>query len=166
MNESDTNTLLNTILKNQEIRTEELISLEKYKIFNLISYFNKLLEILEREWKTEKKIHNWDYLGYCKKYIEKVEKLNKELRSLQSNNCIYTNDINSILSLEENNYRTTLGIFVKKINHFELLKKNSDEEEIESNDEDIIQLKIKKSEIREKLNDLIEDLKYSRKSNN
>jgi len=67
-----------------------------------------------------------------------------------------------LLCLEENNYRTTLGIFVKKINHFELLKKNSDEEEIESNDEDIIQLKIKKSEIREKLNDLIEKLKYSR----
>lgn len=29
MNELDRNTLLNTILKNQEIRTEELISLEK-----------------------------------------------------------------------------------------------------------------------------------------
>jgi len=33
MNESDSNTLLNTILKNQEIRTEELISLEKYYLF-------------------------------------------------------------------------------------------------------------------------------------
>ena len=68
--------------------------------------------------------------------------------------------IDSLLSLEENNYKVTIGIFCKKIRHYDLLKKDSEEEEFEKNEDEIIELKMKLIDIRVKISELIQELVY------
>lgn len=129
----------------------------------LLSYFNKLIEILENEWKIEKKTHNWNYADYCKKYIEVVGLLNKELRNLQQDelNKFYIKFIDELLSLEESNYKYTIGIFAKKIRYYDLLKKDADEEEFEKNENDILEARSKKEQIRERINEVLQEIIYS-----
>lgn len=68
--------------------------------------------------------------------------------------------IENLLKLEENNYKTTLGIYIKKIKHFDLLKADVDEEEFEKNEIEIAELKFNQKIIRESINDIISELKY------
>jgi hypothetical protein len=144
------------IISNQEKRMTDLLELEKY--------FNTLLNLLEREWNENKKIHNWDYSAKCKKYLENAQILNNDLKSLKENNqdLAEINIINQLLSLEESNYKNTVLLFMKKLSHFELLKKDADEEEFESLEKEISALKHTQFEIREGISDIVTNLKYSK----
>jgi hypothetical protein len=94
--------------------------------------------------------------------MEIVSGLNKKLRNVQSesDNEGYKIYIDKLLALEENNYKITINIFMKKLKHFELLKNDADEEEFEKNEIEINELKIKQKDIRESINDIITSLKY------
>lgn len=157
----ETTKLLEIILENQEKRTIELLDLEKY--------FNKMLEVMENEYKKEKKVHNWDYSNRCKQYLEKVQGLNTELRSLQKNidspdipnKNKYSQIINQLLSFEENNFKNTITLFQNKLNYYLLLKNDSDDD-ILQNENEIKNLKYKLSVIRENINDIVTSLKYEK----
>lgn len=73
----------------------------------------------------------------------------------------YIKMIDSILALEESNYKIAINIFLKKLKHFELLKEDADEEEFTDNEKEIANLRINLRDIRESINDIITNLKYS-----
>lgn len=111
-------------------------------------------------------MHNWDYSAKCKSYLEGAQILNNELKTLRTKiSSTYpdskeVNLINRLLSLEESNYKLTINIFLKKLNYFNLLKSDADDEDFIKNENDIAELKMKQTEIRENISDLITTLKY------
>jgi hypothetical protein len=127
-----------------------------------------LISLLEKEWKESKKLHNWDYSSKCKSYMEGAQVLNNELKNLRQKiitsypNSKEINIIDKLLSLEENNFKLTISLFLKKLNHFELLKKDADDDEFIKNEKEVAEIKIKQSEIREIISDLITTLKYEK----
>ena len=87
----------------------------------------------------------------------------KELKQKISDNSPNSKEvklINRLLSLEENNYKLTISLFLKKLNFFELLKTDADEEEFNKNKMESAELKMKLTEIREMISDLITSIKY------
>jgi len=98
--------------------------------------------------------------------LEGAQILNNELKTLRTKiSSTYpdskeVNLINRLLSLEESNYKLTINIFLKKLNYFNLLKSDADDEDFIKNENDIAELKMKQTEIRENISDLITTLKY------
>lgn len=117
---------------------------------------------MEKEWETNKKIHNWDYSDKCKNFITEAQSLNNEFRKIQTNIeiIILNNLMNRLMQLEENNYKLTISIFLSKLKKFELLKKDEDEYEFSLNENEVSELKMKQKEIREMINDIITEIKY------
>ncbi len=76
-------------------------------------------------------------------------------------NKFYIKFIDELLSLEESNYKYTIGIFAKKIRYYDLLKKDADEEEFEKNENDILEARSKKEQIRERINEVLQEIIYS-----
>jgi hypothetical protein len=135
----------------------------------IIRYFTKLLSLLDKEWKESKKLHNWDYTAKCKSYMEGAQILNNELKTLRTKISSINPDsqevnlINGLLSLEESNYKLTINIFLKKLNYFNLLKSDADDDDFNKNENEIVELKMKQTEIRETISDFITALKYDNK---
>jgi hypothetical protein len=110
--------------------------------------------------------------------MEQVGSLNKQLRefvfkdekdrtnelntnNLEDKNIKTKNFISNLLLLEERNYKVTIQIFLLKIAKYELLKKNVDEDEYESQLEEISKLKYEQITIRTQINEMIQELIYS-----
>lgn len=150
--ENNKSTYVHQLLKNQEQRTQAMIDLE--------TYFNKMIQVMESEWRQSKHFHHWDYKEKCQGFMNTAQNLNKELRELQGNNNEVFNLIENLLVLEENNYKNTINLFLCRLKNLELLKQDADESSFALNEKEIDSIKIKLAGIREQLNDLITNLKY------
>jgi hypothetical protein len=120
---------------------------------------------MENEYKTEKKCHNWDYSSACKKYLEEAQALNKSLREIQGSLPTDLNNLSKIIEAlllkEKSNFEYTLKLYMEKLKYFDLLKTDADAVDFEENTKNVYELKSKKAEIRNEINELISELKYS-----
>lgn len=94
--------------------------------------------------------------------ITALQKLNNELREKAKSSNIeqFINDINNILSLEETNFKTTLNVFLSKLECFDLLQKDEDDYKILQKEKEIAQMKKQLASIRTEISDIITSLKY------
>ena len=69
-------------------------------------------------------------------------------------------DINKLLNLESLNYKNTINIYLNKLSCFDLIKKEEDAKLIQK-EKEIANLKSNLGFIREEINDLLTNLKYS-----
>ena len=93
--------------------------------------------------------------------MQELQKLNDELRKmseLKKEN--FKKDVNILLNLEKENYKMTLGIYINKLNCFDLLKNDEDDYKLLQKEKEISTMKTNLSSIREEINDFITNLKY------
>ena len=93
--------------------------------------------------------------------MEELQKLNDELRKLselKSEN--FKKDVNFLLGLEKENYKTTLTIYMNKLRCIELLKNDEDDYKLLQKEKEISTMKSNLFSIREEINDFITNLKY------
>ena len=144
------------VFKNEEYRTKQIKELE--------NYLNDTIKSIEIEWKENGEIpkNNNKYNEYTQKVIDQLQILNNDLRKIcENSNDKFKNDINQLLSLEEANFKSTINIFIQKLNCFELISKDEDDYKVINKEKEIANLKQKLSLIREQINDHITNLKYT-----
>ena len=144
------------VFKNEEYRTKQIKELE--------NYLNDTIKSIEIEWKENGEIpkNNNKYNEYTQKVIDQLQILNNDLRKIcENSNDKFKNDINQLLSLEEANFKSTINIFIQKLNCFELISKDEDDYKVINKEKEIANLKQKLSLIREQINDPITNLKYT-----
>ena len=144
------------VFKNEEYRTKQIKELE--------NYLNDTIKSIEIEWKENGAIpkNNNKYNEYTQKVIDQLQILNNDLRKIcENSNDKFKNDINQLLSLEEANFKSTINIFIQKLNCFELISKDEDDYKVINKEKEIANLKQKLSLIREQINDHITNLKYT-----
>ena len=143
------------LFNNEEKRTTIIKEFEQ----NL----NTFIQETEQKWKDSKiDIKNSPKFNeYLQKVLEDLQKLNNELRKmseLKSEN--FKKDVNFLLNLEQQNYKITLGIYINKLNCFELLKNDEDDFKLLQKEKEIATMKTNLASIREEINDFITNLKY------
>lgn len=106
--------------------------------------------------------NNSSHTEKTKTTITALQKLNNALREKGKSSNIeqFTNDINNILSLEENNFKTTLNIFLFKLECFDLLQKDEDDYKVLQKEKEIAQMKKQLALTRTEISDIITSLKY------
>ena len=146
------------LFKNEEERTKIIIELEKY-----LNDAFKEIEIKYKESNEIPKNSTNKYEKYMENTLNELQKLNSELRKIESNVDCKENikkDINKLLNLESLNYKNTINIYLNKLSCFDLIKKEEDAKLIQK-EKDIANLKSNLGFIREEINDLLTNLKYS-----
>ena len=146
------------LFKNEEERTKIIIELEKY-----LNDAFKEIEIKFKELNEIPKNSTNKYEKYMENTLNELQKLNNELRKIESNVDCKENikkDINKLLNLESLNYKNTINIYLNKLSCFDLIKNEEDAKLIQKENE-IANLKSNLSFIREQINDLLTNLKYS-----
>ena len=146
------------LFKNEEERTKIIIELEKY-----LNDAFKEIEIKFKESNEIPKNSTNKYEKYMENTLNELQKLNNELRKIESNVDCKENikkDINKLLNLESLNYKNTINIYLNKLSCFDLIKNEEDAKLIQKENE-IANLKSNLSFIREQINDLLTNLKYS-----
>jgi len=146
------------LFKNEEERTKIIKELEKY-----LNDAFKEIEIKFKELNEIPKNSTNKYEKYMENTLNDLQKLNNELRKIESNVDCKENikkDINKLLNLESLNYKNTINIYLNKLSCFDLIKNEEDAKLIQKENE-IANLKSNLSFIREQINDLLTNLKYS-----
>ena len=146
------------LFKNEEERTKIIIELEKY-----LNEAFKEIEIKFKESNEIPKNSTNKYEKYMENTLNELQKLNSELRKIESNVDCKENikkDINKLLNLESLNYKNTINIYLNKLSCFDLIKKEEDAKLIQK-EKEIANLKSNLGFIREEINDLLTNLKYS-----
>ena len=146
------------LFKNEEERTKIIIELEKY-----LNDAFKEIEIKFKESNEIPKNSTNKYEKYMENTLKELQKLNSELRKIESNVDCKENikkDINKLLNLESLNYKNTINIYLNKLSCFDLIKKEEDAKLIQK-EKEIANLKSNLGFIREEINDLLTNLKYS-----
>jgi hypothetical protein len=146
------------LFKNEEERTKIIIELEKY-----LNDAFKEIEIKFKESNEIPKNSTNKYEKYMENTLNELQKLNNELRKIESNVDCKENikkDINKLLNLESLNYKNTINIYLNKLSCFDLIKKEEDAKLIQK-EKEIANLKSNLGFIREEINDLLTNLKYS-----
>lgn len=146
------------LFKNEEERTKIIIELEKY-----LNDAFKEIEIKFKESNEIPKNSTNKYEKYMENTLNELQKLNSELRKIESNVDCKENikkDINKLLNLESLNYKNTINIYLNKLSCFDLIKKEEDAKLIQK-EKEIANLKSNLGFIREEINDLLTNLKYS-----
>ena len=146
------------LFKNEEERTKIIIELEKY-----LNDTFKEIEIKFKESNEIPKNSTNKYEKYMENTLKELQKLNSELRKIESNVDCKENikkDINKLLNLESLNYKNTINIYLNKLSCFDLIKKEEDAKLIQK-EKEIANLKSNLGFIREEINDLLTNLKYS-----
>ena len=148
------NTDYKFLFKNEEKRTNKIKEMEKY--------FNESIQSIEKHWKETGEVEKTPqkFNEYSKNILQQLQTLNNELRNLSElKNDSFKKDVNTLLNLESGNYKMTLGIFINKLNCFELLK-NDDDYNLIKKEKEISMLKENLTSIREQINDFLTNLKY------
>ena len=151
-------TLYKYLFKNEEERTKIIKELEKY-----LNDAFKEIEIKFKELNEIPKNSTNKYEKYMENTLNDLQKLNNELRKIESNVDCKENikkDINKLLNLESLNYKNTINIYLNKLSCFDLIKKEEDAKLIQK-EKEIANLKSNLGFIREEINDLLTNLKYS-----
>jgi len=146
------------LFKNEEERTKIIKELEKY-----LNDAFKEIEIKFKEFNEIPKNSTNKYEKYMENTLNDLQKLNNELRKIESNVDCKENikkDINKLLNLESLNYKNTINIYLNKLSCFDLIKNEEDAKLIQK-EKEIANLKSNLSFIREQINDLLTNLKYS-----
>ena len=143
------------LFNNEEKRTEIIKEFEQ----NLSVYIQET----ERIWEETKTIDKGStkFNEYSQNVLQKLQKLNDELRKmseLKSEN--FKKDVNFLLGLEKENYKTTLTIYMNKLRCIELLKNDEDDYKLLQKEKEISTMKSNLFSIREEINDFITNLKY------
>ena len=117
----------------------------------------------ERKWEETKIIEKSSpkFNEYSQKVLEELQNLNNELRKmseLKSQN--FKKDVDVLLNLEKENYKLTLGIYINKLNCFELLTNDEEDYKLLQKEKEISTMKTNLSNVREEINDFITNLKY------
>ena len=142
------------LFKNEEKRTTIIKELEKY--------LNESIQSIENHWKETGEVEKTPqkFNDYSNNILKQLQTLNNDLRKLSElKNDTFKKDVNILLNLESENYKTTLGIFINKLKCFELLK-NDDDCNLLKKEKEISMLKGNLSFIREEINDFLTNLKY------
>ena len=143
------------LFNNEEKRTTIINEMEKY--------LNVNLQEIEKLWKETGRIEKTPqkFNDYSQNVLKEMQKLNEELRKFSDlKNESFKKDVNTLLGLESENYKITLGIFINKLNCFELLKNDEDDFKLLKQEKEIALLKQNLVSIREEINDFITNLKY------
>ena len=143
------------LFNNEEKRTLIIKEFEQ----NLNTYIQEI----ERKWTETKTVdkNSTKFNEYSQTVLQELQKLNDELRKmseLKKEN--FKKDVNILLNLEKENYKMTLGIYINKINCFDLLKNDEDDFKLLQKEKEISTMKTNLSSIREEINDFITNLKY------
>ncbi len=143
------------LFNNEEKRTTIIKEFEQ----NL----NVYIQETERIWQETKSIDKSasKFNDYSQNVLQELQKLNDELRKLselKSEN--FKKDVNFLLNLERENYKTTLTIYLNKLQCFELLKNDEDDFKLLQKEKQIASMKSNLFSIREEINDFITNLKY------
>ena len=143
------------LFNNEEKRTLIIKEFEQ----NLNTYIQEI----ERKWTETKTIdkNSTKFNEYSQTVLQELQKLNDELRKmseLKKEN--FKKDVNILLNLEKENYKMTLGIYINKLNCFDLLKNDEDDYKLLQKEKEISTMKTNLSNIREEINDFITNLKY------
>ena len=124
------------LFNNEEKRTEIIKEFEQ----NLSVYIQET----ERIWEETKTIDKGStkFNEYSQNVLQKLQKLNDELRKmseLKSEN--FKKDVNFLLGLEKENYKTTLTIYMNKLRCIELLKNDEDDYKLLQKEKEISTMK-------------------------
>ena len=147
--------LYKLLFKNEEKRTLIIKEFEEYLNLNIKG--------IESDWKLngEIDINNQKYNEYSENVLQEIQKLNDELKNISEDESDeFKKDIKILLSLESENYKITLNIFINKVKCFDLIKDDEDKTKIEKREKEILSLIDDLSSIREQINDFITNLKY------
>ena len=141
------------LFNNEEKRTLIIKEFEQ----NLNTYIQEI----ERKWTETKTIdkNSTKFNEYSQTVLQELQKLNDELRKmseLKKEN--FKKDVNILLNLEKENYKMTLGIYINKLNCFDLLKNDEDDYKLLQKEKEISTMKTNLSSIREEINDFITNL--------
>ena len=148
------NTDYKLLFKNEEKRTTIIKEMEKY--------LNERIQSIEYHWKETGEIEKASqrFNDYSNNILQQLQALNNDLRKLSKlKSDSFKKDVNILLNLESQNYKTTLGIFINKLQCFELLKKDDDCNLLKK-EKEISMLKGNLASIREEINDFLTNLKY------
>ena len=148
------NTDYKLLFKNEEKRTTIIKEMEKY--------LNERIQSIEYHWKETGEIEKASqrFNDYSNNILQQLQALNNDLRKLSElKSDAFKKDVNILLNLESQNYKTTLGIFINKLQCFELLKKDDDCNLLKK-EKEISMLKGNLASIREEINDFLTNLKY------
>ena len=143
------------LFKNEEKRTTIIKEMEKY--------LNENIQAIEDHWKKTGEIEKTPqkFNDYCQNVLQELQKLNDEIKKYSDlKNDTFKKDVKCLLNFESENYKTTLGIFINKLNCFEMLKNDDDDYKLLKKEKEIDSLKQNLVSIREEINDFITNLKY------
>ena len=143
------------LFQNEDKRTTIIKEMEKFLTDNM--------QEIEKHWKETGEIEKspQKFNNYSQNVLLELKKLNEELRKLSDlKNESFKKDVNILLNLEMQNYKITLGIFINKLNYFEMMKNDDNDNKLLNKEKEISLLKQSLSYIREEINDFITNLKY------
>ena len=143
------------LFKNEEKRTTIIKELE--------NYLNERLLAIEIHWKETGEVEKSSdkFNEYSQNVLQELQRLNDELKKLgEIKDQSFKKDVNTLLNLESENYKTTLGIFINKLKCFDMLKNDEDDYKLLKKEKEISNLKQNLAFIREQINDFITNLKY------
>ena len=143
------------LFKNEEKRTTIIKELE--------NYLNERILAIEIHWKETGEVEKSSdkFNEYSQNVLQELQKLNDELKKLgELKDQSFKKDVNTLLNLESENYKTTLGIFINKLKCFDMLKNDEEDYKLLKKEKEISNLKQNLAFIREQINDFITNLKY------
>ena len=126
-------------------------------------YLNEVIQGIESNWKLNGEIEKSPkkYNEYSQSVMNELQKLNDELKKYsETNSDTFKKDVKFLLNLEGENYKTTLSIFINKLNCFDMLKNEEEDYKLLKKEKEISLLKETLASIREQINDFITNLKY------
>ena len=148
-------TIYKFLFKNEEKRTTIIKDMEEY--------LNEVIQGIESNWKLNGEIEKSPkkYNEYSQSVMNELQKLNDELKKYsETNSDTFKKDVKFLLNLEGENYKTTLSIFINKLNCFDMLKNEEEDYKLLKKEKEISLLKETLASIREQINDFITNLKY------
>ena len=129
----------------------------RYK--EMFKYFEELIKQREKEGKSKELTpQERELLAYG--YITYINKQRHSLHICMAFETKEKKDVNFLLNLERENYKTTLTIYLNKLQCFELLKNDEDDFKLLQKEKQIASMKSNLFSIREEINDFITNLKY------
>ena len=143
------------LFKNEEKRTTIIKDMEEY--------LNEVIQGIESNWKLNGEIEKSPkkYNEYSQSVMNELQKLNDELKKYsETYSDTFKKDVKFLLNLEGENYKTTLSIFINKLNCFDMLKNEEEDYKLLKKEKEISLLKETLASIREQINDFITNLKY------
>ena len=143
------------LFKNEEKRTTIIKEMEKY--------LNESIQKIEKHWKETGEVEKTPkkFNEYSQNVLKELQNLNNELKMLSNlKKESFQKDVNTLLNLESENYKITLGIFINKLGCFEMLKNDEDDFNLIKKEKEISTLKQNLASVREEITVFITNLKY------